>query len=274
MTPARTRLGALNTAFRKASSRGRVLPAFLVLGAQKAGTTSLFEILGQHPAVIPPRLKEVNFFDKDWSKGLDHYRATFPREAEIKALERAGHAPAMTFDNTPSYLYHPRVPKRVRETLPDARFVALLRNPTDRAYSHYLHAVALGREALSFEEALDAEGQPERTDDRTPPELWAAAQNLAYVARGRYLEQLERWWAHFPPDRFLLVMSEDFFADPVGVVGRIVEFVGLGPFVPGDVRARNQSSGPDLDPELRARLDETFAEDNRRLLDATGIDFT
>jgi hypothetical protein len=265
MARERRRLAALNTTFRRLSSGSRVLPSFLVLGAQKAGTTSLFELLAQHPQVQPPRLKEVNFFDKDWSKGLDHYRSVFPRNSEMSDVDR-------TFDNTPSYLYQPRVPKRVLEVVPDARFVVLLRNPTDRAYSHYLHAKALGRETLSFEEGLAAEGHPPRADDRQPVDLWAAAQNLAYVARGRYIDQLERWWAHFPRDRFLLLKSEDFFADPVAALDEIAVFVGLERFVPADVTPRNQSRGPALDPAIRASLDERFAHDNARLLAATGID--
>lgn len=266
MARERRRRAALNARFRRLSSGGRVLPSFLVLGAQKAGTTSLFELLSQHPQVRPPRLKEVNFFDKDWSKGLDHYRSVFPRRSEMSDADR-------TFDNTPSYLYQPRVPKRVHEVLPDARFVVLLRNPTDRAYSHYLHATALGREHLSFEAALAAEGQPPRADDREPVDLWAAAQNLAYVARGRYIDHLERWWAQFPRERFLLLKSEDFFADPVATLAAVTDFVGLQRFVPADVSARNQSSGPALDPATRASLDEGFADDNARLAAATGITF-
>lgn len=268
---ARRPLTALNTVFRKASSRSRVLPSFLVLGAQKAGTTSFFELLKQHPSIRAPRLKEVNFFDKDWSKGLDHYRSVFPRESEM--VDGTGGS-AVTFDNTPSYLYHPRVPRRVKETLPDARFVVLLRNPTDRAYSHYLHATSLGRESLSFEEALAAEGSPNRSDGRTPVELWAPTQNLAYVARGRYIDQLERWWSEFPREQMLLLKSEEFFADPVAVLRQVTDFLDLDPFVPADVRARNQSGGPEMSVAVRAELDARFEADNRRLLEATGIDFT
>lgn len=268
---ARRRLAALNTAFRRASSRSRVLPSFLVLGAQKAGTTSFFELLKQHPSIRAPRLKEVNFFDKDWSKGLDHYRSVFPRESEMR---NGSGSTVITFDNTPSYLYHPRVPRRVKQTLPDARLVVLLRDPTDRAYSHYLHATALGRETLSFQDALAAEGTAERSDGRTPVELWAPTQNLAYVARGRYIDHLERWWAEFPREQMLLLKSEELFADPVGEMRKVTDFLDIEPFVPTDIAPRNQSRGPELSPALRAELDAQFEADNRRLLEATGIDFT
>jgi hypothetical protein len=174
---------------------------------------------------------------------------------------------------TPSYIYQPRVPKRVKETLPDARLIVLLRNPTDRAYSHYLHARSLGREHLPFDEALATEGQPSRSDGRTPPKVWAATQNLAYVARGRYIDQLERWWKLFPRDQFLLLKSEEFFRDPITTMRVVTDFIGVDAFVPRDVKARNQSHGPPLDASLRAQLDDRFAADNRRLLAATGIDF-
>jgi hypothetical protein len=112
---ARRRLAALNTAFRRASARGRVLPSFLVLGAQKAGTTSFFELIGQHPDVRAPRLKEVNFFDKDWSKGLEYYRSVFPRGAEMRA---EGNQIAVTFDNTPAVNGQVSVPGGGHEKYP------------------------------------------------------------------------------------------------------------------------------------------------------------
>jgi hypothetical protein len=252
-----------------------VLPSFLVLGAQKAGTTTLWSLLHEHPGVVGPRFKEVNFFDKGWSRGLDHYRAVFPLREQLLVARRRQHGPAMTFDSTPSYIYHPRVPGRVKQTLPDAKFIALLRDPTDRAYSHYLHARALGRENLPFEEALveEAEGRRDGSDDRQPRELWAATKGLPYVARGRYIDQLERWWAEFPREQFLLLKSEDFFADPVATMSVITSFLGLVAYSPRDTTAKNQSEGPPLSPALRAQLDATFADDNRRLFDATGIDF-
>lgn len=271
----RRRLAALNTSIRNASARHRVLPSFLVLGAQKAGTTSLWSLLHEHPAILGPRFKEVNYFDKGWTQGLDHYRAVFPLRAQMTVAARRGDGPAMTFDSTPSYIYHPRVPGRVKETLPDSKFIALLRDPTERAYSHYLHAVAIGRETLRFDEALaaEADGRRDGDDDRKPRELWAATKGLPYVARGRYIDQLERWWNEFPRERFLLIKSEDFFADPAATMSTITDFLGLEPHAPKDTAPKNQSGGPPLDPALRAELDAGFADDNRRLFDATGIDF-
>ena len=105
-------------------------------------------------------------------------------------------------------------------------------------------------------------------------ELWAPTQNLAYVARGRYIDQLERWWSEFPREQMLLLKSEEFFADPVAVLRQVTDFLDLDPFVPADVRARNQSGGPEMSVAVRAELDARFEADNRRLLEATGIDFT
>jgi hypothetical protein len=175
--------------FGRATSRWRPLPHFLVLGAQKAGTTALYAYLRWHPAITGPSWKEVSFFDRHWWRGPAWYRGQFPLRSGTRLVGEA----------SPSYLFHPLAPERVGALVPDARLVALLRDPVARAYSHYQHEVALGREPLSFEDALAAE--PERTrgeearlvaDARAFSRAWW---DHTYVARGLYAEQLERWLA-------------------------------------------------------------------------------
>ena len=140
--------------FGRATSRWRPLPDFLVLGAQKAGTTALYAYLRWHPGITGPSWKEVSFFDRHWWRGPAWYRGQFPLRSGTRLVGEA----------SPSYLFHPLAPERVRALVPDARLVALVRDPVARAYSHYQHEVALGREPLSFEDALAAE--PERTRGR------------------------------------------------------------------------------------------------------------
>ena len=131
------------------TARWRELPDFLVIGAQKAGTTALYAYLRWHPSIAGPFWKEVSFFDRHWARGEAWYRGQFPLRSSGKLVGEA----------SPSYVFHPLAPERVFSLVPDVKLVVLLREPGDRAYSQYQHAVALGRETLSFEDALAAEDE-------------------------------------------------------------------------------------------------------------------
>ena len=245
--------------FGKLTARWRPLPDFLVIGAQKAGTTALYAYLRWHPGITGPSWKEVSFFDRHWWRGEAWYRGQFP----LRAGER------LVGEASPSYLFHPLAPERARSLVPDAKLVALLRNPVDRAYSQYQHEVALGREPLSFEDALAAEddrvaGEVERLieDPRAFSRGWW---DHTYAARGRYAEQLERWLAVFPREQLLVVPTEELGEKPAETYAAILAFLGAGPYeLPSYPRVFDRDYEP-MRPETRAALAATFAEPNRRL---------
>ncbi len=128
----------------------RALPDAVILGAMKSGTTSLHNYLVQHPGVIEPLRKEVHYFDVNLERGERWYRAHFGREGE----------PGLNLDSSPYYLFHPAVPRRLHDLLPDAKLVVLLRDPVRRAYSHYWHERDKGREPLSAARRRNARAQP------------------------------------------------------------------------------------------------------------------
>lgn len=245
--------------FGRATSRWRPLPDFLVIGAQKAGTTALYAYLRWHPGITGPSWKEVSFFDRHWWRGEAWYRGQFPLRPKGRLLGEA----------SPSYLFHPLAPGRVRSLVPDVTLVALLRNPVDRAYSHYQHEVALGREPLSFEDALAAEeertrGEVERlvADPRAFSRAWW---DHTYVARGRYAEQLERWLDVFPREQLLVLLSEELGEKPGETYASVLAFLGAAPHsLEGYPRVFEREYAP-MRPATRAALAETFAEPNRRL---------
>jgi hypothetical protein len=242
----------------------RAQPSFLIIGTQKGGTTTLFDFVAEHPDVRAPRYKEVHYFDRYADRPYSQYLASFP------------HGSSMTGEATPYYLFHPYVPERVSERLPDVKLIALLRDPVDRALSHHNHNVALGFEDLPFEAALDAEeerlaGEAEKL--AAPGALSSAHRHFSYAARGRYAEQLERWFERFPRDRFLIVASEDFFADPVSTYREVLDFLGLRAHDPGVIDARNARSYGDMPAATRERLRARFTEDNQRLHELLGRDF-
>jgi hypothetical protein len=223
--PARAVLRNAVWTYGKATSAIRPLPDFLILGAQKAGTTALYAYLRRHPHITGPSWKEVSFFDRHWLRGEAWYRGNFPNVLRARD-DLVGEA-------SPSYLFHPLAPQRVDELVPEARLIVLVRNPVDRAYSHYHHEVALGREPLSFEEALAAEdertaGEAERLASE-PGYFSHAWWNYTYRARGRYAEQLERWLDFFPRERLLILSSEELLDEPGRTHAHVLQFLGAEP---------------------------------------------
>jgi hypothetical protein len=245
--------------FGRLTARRRPLPDFLVIGAQKAGTTALYAYLRWHPGISGPSWKEVSFFDRHWWRGEAWYRGQFP----LRAGER------LVGEASPSYLFHPLAPERARSLVPDAKLVALLRDPVDRAYSQYQHEVALGREALPFEDALAVEddrllGEVERLieDPRAFSRAWW---DHTYAARGRYAEQLERWLAQFPREQLLVVRTEDLGQRPAETYASILAFLGAEPYqLPDYPRVFERDYEP-MRPETRIALAAAFAEPNRKL---------
>src|SRR4030095_1235607 len=161
--------------------------------------------------------KEVSFFDRHYARGEAWYRGHFPNALRRAAVaRRAGVAP-LAGEASPSYVFHPFAPARVAKLVPQVRLIVLVRNPVDRALSHYHHEVALGREPLPFEQALDDEetrmaGELERMRD--PRYFSHAWWNFTYQERGRYAEQLERWLELFPHEQLLVIPSDDLLPRP------------------------------------------------------------
>ena len=206
--------------------RGR-LPTFLVVGAVKAGTTSLFEYLRTHPDVFMPERKELSFFvhEHNWRRGLDWYRAQF---ADADGAAAVGEA-------SPSYAWWPsfgRVPERIAATVPDVRLVYVVREPFARMRSMYLHAVALGGERRPIERAL--------------------AEVPDYLDTSRYATQLERHLRYADAGRLLVVTAEDLRARRAETVRRVFAFLGVD----------DGWTPPNLDEELHTAA-ERFASGRR-----------
>jgi Sulfotransferase domain len=263
-----------HTRYRTSTAPLRVMPTYLIIGGQRCGTTSLYEYLCAHPAGCRARGHEVHYFTLNFTKGPAWYRGHFPTAVEFRrAARRAG--VAITGEASPYYLFHPMVPERVRELLPDVRLLILLRDPVDRAYSHYQRELQVGVETLSFEDALEAEpARLEGEDDRLRLEVGYrsfAHRNFSYVARGLYADQLRRWLGVFPREQILVARSEDLSRTPESVLPGIYEFLGLPPH-PVKPLPRFSSSGeysPMREP-TRRWLVELFREPNRELCELLG----
>jgi hypothetical protein len=199
-------------------ARPRLKPSIIIVGAQKAGTSALFQMLAKHPRIIPPRVKELTFFGDDdaYAKGMAHYRSLLP----LRPLRGSGWT---TLDATPNYLYKPPAAGRIHRHLPKTLIVAVLRDPVKRARSdwnmfhqfehhpRYKHRY----DARSYAQAM--------TDELRDPSPYG------YLARGRYAEQLERYFNLFGRERVLVFAYPKFKKAPEKVVNRILEAAGLEP---------------------------------------------
>lgn len=181
------------------------LPHFICLGAQKAGTTSLYQWLSYHPNIYLSSTKEIHFFSLFYHRGLEWYSTYF-----------IGHESEIRGDITPYYLFHPLVPERIHRWLPDIRLIVLLRDPVERALSGLYHSIRLGYESLDPLQALLAEDlRMQKAEDRvrSGESRDVVHQEQSYLSRSRYEIQLQRYRALFPPEQILVVRSEDLFQD-------------------------------------------------------------
>jgi hypothetical protein len=215
-------------------------------------------------------IKGVHFFDTGFERGSAWYRSHFPSELHRRRHARRLGAPVVCGEVSPYYLFHPHAPKRARSVVPDAKLIVLLRNPVDRAQSHYKEQRRRGFEPLrTFEDAIAAEparlaGEAERIM-ADPRYKSFAHEHQSYVEQGRYAGSIQRWLSHFPPEQVHIILSEDFYAHTEQVYAGVLAFLGLAPMDLGHADVFNGTADQSLAPELRARLDARFVEDNRAL---------
>src|SRR5581483_11863989 len=154
-----------NGIIRQLTADFRVLPDFLVIGGQKCGTTALYNYIIEHPDIYLAVRKQMHYFDNRYEKGDRWYRSGFPTVAEKFYVKNILRKRFITCEATPNYIFHPQAARRVARLLPHAKFILVLRDPVDRAYSHYNHEIRKGTEMLSFEEAIAKE------KERLQPEI-------------------------------------------------------------------------------------------------------
>ena len=251
--------------------RARLLPSFLIVGAERCGTSSLYHVLRQHPAVFGsgiPR-KEVHYFDLAYRHGLPWYQAHFPLKARARLAARGASAAPVAFEATPYYMFHPLAPERIARDLPGVKLLVLVRDPVQRAYSAYGLRIGRGVETESFERALELEdarldGEADRMV-ADPSYVSHNHRHFAYRARGHYADQLEHMEKLFGRDRIHVEDSGEFFADPRPVYQRTLDFLGLPQRDYPDVATEKTRKREPMPETVRAALDEHYRPYDERL---------
>jgi hypothetical protein len=245
----------------------------VIAGAQKCGTSSLALACRQHPQISMSERKELHFFDRNFDRGLDWYQSQFDPRPRHRQIGEA----------TPAYLYEREARERMLATLPEAKIIVVLRDPVERAYSHFWHTTRRGDEDKTFEEALELE--PERIDS---PVLEDRAR-YSYVARGHYLDQLLSVVAEHDRSLLQVLLLDDLKADQPATLETLFRFLDVNPEpahtipevwrnryrVPDkDVGKALPAEYPPMNPETRARLKDVFRESNDRLGEWLGRDLS
>ncbi|MBM2821656.1 MAG: Sulfotransfer 1 protein [Thermoleophilia bacterium] len=252
----------------------RARPTFLVIGAQKSGTTSLRRYLSGHPAVLCANPKELHFFNDAYHRGEWWYLAHFPwRTSALAERRRLGVRPAIG-EATPAYLFHPRAAERVHAFDPQMKLVAVLRDPVERAYSQYQMQVRKRNETLSFDAVLSLEESDLALElDRIrddPTYVSPTGLRRSYVARGRYAEQIELWLQFFPRAQLLVLTSEELLEDPSEVMSRVARFLGIPEHRADSYPLRGVRDYAPMEAATRKRLESVFEPHNRRLEELLG----
>jgi hypothetical protein len=238
---------------------------FMIIGAPKCGTGSLYNYVVQHPQVVPAAAPDLHFFDDHFDKGEAWYRRQFPLlERPPEEIAQEG---LITGEVTSFYLFHPLVPERVKAMCPNAKFLILVRNPTDRAYLHFRDAVDAGMEKLAFFPAIKVEakrlerGRFNLQDN--PYATWERAKEHSYISQGLYAEQVRRWLEFFPLNQFLFLESETFFEKPVETASEVYEFLGLPPHTAEYLEPPAANPFAKLTGDTRLHIDNFFSRYNR-----------
>lgn len=265
-TIARSGLRTMHTSIGQLSAPLRIEPTFIIAGAQRCATTSLYRMLSQHPDVNGPAMnKGIHYFDtaSRFKNGMKFYRGHFPM------IRPGGTSRKITGEGSPYYMFHPLAIPRIAASLPQAKIIIMLRDPVERAFSAYKQERTRGFENMTFDDALAAEerrleGEEQRiiTDESYQS---FSHQHHAYVSRGRYAAQLERAFAAMGRENVLVIDADDFLAPGLPQWSALTNYLGISAWGPEDVLHSNSRPSEKMPDKTRAWLEQQFTDDDEKL---------
>lgn len=253
------------------------LPNFIIIGAQKSGTTSLYYYLIQHPSIVSAVKKEVHFFDFNYHKRINWYKGQF-----VSIFYKLYHQIVLrkkfiTGEASPDYLFHRDVPKRIYKLLPNVKIFILLRNPIDRAYSHYNMHLKLKKHNLRFEEVLTKELNLFKNLNDLPKNVDFDSfqiRTFTILLRGIYIEQILNWLKYFPRKNMMIIESDEFFTNTRNVMKNAFKFLRVKniqnivkkKFMVGSYKNK-------IDSSVRENLRKFYKQYNNRLSEFINLEF-
>lgn len=233
-------------------------PNFLIIGIGKGGTSSLYYYLGKHPQILPAIRKEIRFFSENIERGLDWYLSHFPPIPQESNF--------LTGEATPWYLTSFGVEKKVASLLPTVKIIILLRNPIFRAFSQYQMHLKNGVEQRYFAEVINSEFEALKnlsSPGEVDSNYWQTEQG--YLLFGLYFYFMEKWMAVFAREQFLILRSEDFYANPAATLTQVFEFLGVPDYPLPEYRNYNPGSYNPISDDMYQTLAEFFRPHNQKL---------
>lgn len=233
-------------------------PDFIGIGAQRSGTTSLYQYLTNHSKIATQKRKEIYYFAQNYDEGEDWYEKHFKKNG-------------INFEICSYYIYHPLAPERLHDYAPDMSLFVLLRNPINRAYSQFWHEKRIGEEfkSITFEEAVELEGlrlngcDPKRGRDYE-------YNHHGYIKRGEYIDQLKRWYEYFPKEQIKVIKSERFFASTPDVIDELLAWLDIPSEDLSPYYVHYDLDYPEMQNNIREKLEKHYKLYNESLYEVIG----
>lgn len=242
--------------YRRLTSSFRRLPDFIIIGAQKSGTSSLFYYLSQHPSLNLSVTKEIHYYNyyTRQGKNIGWYKSFFP--LKVRSINKK------TGEASPYYLFEENAAKQLKRDIPTIKLIVILRNPIDRAYSAYNMNVSQGTNQTpqTFEQAIA------NTD-------LSVEASQVYLIRGQYAAHIKKWLKYFERDQFLFIKSEVFFENPRSTLEKVYKFLGIDEHYPDNLRAQEVGSYSKITTQTRTQLEDYFKRSNQELVELLGKEF-
>nr|AIF11053.1 putative deacetylase sulfotransferase [uncultured marine thaumarchaeote KM3_48_E01] len=258
------------------TASSRALPNFIVIGAVRCGTTSLYQNICEHPCVLGAKQDEIGFFDSNYHLGVDWYKSFFPRNSQLQKLKvKKGFA--ITGEDTPFYFWNKLAVERIFQLIPNCRLITILRNPVDRAYSNYQLSIRRGSEKFSFEKAIDIEkevldNEGIYTDNQI--DLNKFSQPRSNLVKGWYYEQLKLWLDRFPEEQILVISTEELETNPQKTMKRVFQFLKLPEHNLKKFQKLKLAQYEQMDSKIRNELSNYFKPKNEKLFSLIGKKFS
>ena len=269
---------SIGRAFQMATSSIRILPDFIIIGSSKAGTWAIHNYLLQHPD-IDYSARNIHFFEYAYSNKISWYKSHFPTKLYKSLVESIHKRKCLMSEHTSTYLHHPLIPQRVKDSIPDVKLIVSLRNPIDRAYSNYHMFVRIGVEKRTFEDAVFSEIKrieiiKENDNFQIKNPNFSNCVEFNYLRHGTYVDKLENWLKFFRREQFCIVENKDLSKNPQQVLDKIFEFLNVPHFKLRQEERWNVGKYKKMKESTRKTLEDFFKPYNERLYKLLGQNFS